>query len=661
MKTASKNEFTSKCFSPKLYLQSLKNSKVAGIGFLIIVLVVNALWVIGSAWGSSPFKTEVFTVTGGNIAPVSFLVFLSGAFLAYDHFGFLFKRKTSDFFHTLPQTRLCVFITFVASIFTWILLTILATFLTCAAIWSAFEFYAVEWSALLPMILGTFGSCAVFSGLVSLAILLSGTNSAFGAYLIAILGAPRVILNVFAFLVDHFSFTVEAKYTWLKYLEGIDYSYLFSIFNSGENKLGRFGSPAFNVFLLIEALVIFAIVGIIFVRRKSEYASTPFVYKSVHIALRSLIIVAILAGMFALGEIDPLIVGFTIILHFIFDLVSLKSAKTAAKSLVWYLLPVCLCFVIVGSALLTEKTFELFSPDEKNVVSISLHNEDNEKFEYFSNCNEINFNLWTKNKEAINAALNAYSESESLEYNDEIDYFSVIFVKFKKESGSECIRRVLATEQQIITILGGIKSEEENKETLSLPDWDKLKDPKIFIYSSIVPLTKEMYEQFKEEYTSLPFEKQAESEMKVDNIYIRFDLDGKTLFFLLSRESFPKTTSLIHNSHSSAKYEKHFKDALKALKDNENSKTRMIVMPTSKFVSYSDEEFICAELKKGAPFYKLYDALSESELSQPSEESKEKDLYHVKLLDEYYFFYLDDNVISLLEDMRYNNSGELYD
>ncbi len=648
MKSISKKSFFNEFFSKGLYVQGLKLSKVAGLGFLVITLFVNAVWIIVSAWSSSPNTTTI--ITGGNIAPLYFLVFISGAITSYDLFSFHRKRKNSDFFNSIPQTRLCVFLSFTASILTWIILTLAITFLSCSLIWSAFENYSVDWSALFPMISGAFCSCAVFSGIVVLCILFSGTASAFAAYLVSLLVAPRIIINVVIHFINQTQSTVIAEFTWLKYFIGAEYSYIYPILNFSKNQTGHFEKPAFIFSLLIEAFILFAISGVLFVRRKSEDTEKPYVYKPVHIILRASVILSILAATIAVEEIDFFVVGVTVILHFIYDLVSLKSAKKSVKSLGWYLLPVGLCFVLLGAGILAGEAFEFFSPNKKSTTAISVYsNEYDGILLTWFECNEINYKLWTTDEESINVALNALEEGKKSGgrlWNDyEFEAENSILIKFKNKNGKESLRKIPLSEQDYISILKGIKSEEENKKILSLPDLNEMKTPELFVYSSKEALTKEIYDQFAEEYNALSPEKQVESELYYNKIFIKFYLNEKVYCFHLDRESFPKTTKLIYDSpeHNSIESANFFKEQIKAIKDSTDDGKYLSVISATK------DEHMRVYISNSVLWDNFYNALDADALSDTSDINKR---YYVKLEDKYYFFSLDENLLAILREME---------
>lgn len=654
METVSKKDFSHKFFSKELYFQNLKRSRVVGIGFLIAILVLNCLWGIGSAWSSSQYKTKEVVITGGNIAPLYFMIFVLGIAMAYDAFSFQFKRKTSDFFHTLPQTRLCVFLTFTLSIFTWILLTLVATFLSCALIWSAFELYSVDWSALFPMIAGAFSSCAVVSGVVSLAIMISGTGSSCAVYIVSLFVAPRAILNVFISFFGLYKHTILIDHTWLKYFVGMERTYMFSVFNTAENKMGYFENPSFTISLLIEAFILFALSGIIFVKRKSEAASTPFLYKPVHIALRTAIILSILSltsilySLTSILYINYFIIFLSLLLHFIFDLISLKNAKKALTSLVWFLLPVGLCFLFSGSVTLSGKLFDFFGPKESNVVAVSIHSSKIKEYYDSLNFNEFNLNLWTTDEDAIKGALNALEESgkERAYYFDEAEHYShdSLIIKFKTKLGKEHFRRIIFSKENYTALIKGIKAEEENREKLTLPNWNLINNTELYVYIQNEELSKEIYDKFCEEYNALSAEKQAKSEAVRNVIYISFSSDEKEYMFYLDLESFPKTTSLIFNTNAQNALEraKQFKTKIKDILENDNQKDYLRV------VSATYNQHFDLYIENSVELDNFYNSLDVYALSDKSDIKKQ---YYVILGVDYYILSLDQNVISALREL----------
>ena len=104
-----------KFFSAKLYVQGLRKIRIPGVAMAAVIIALNSIYPIHQALEyrghSYPLK-EIETVW---FAPFGILVMLFAPLLVYAMFSYLNERRASDFFHALPQTRICVYVSFMSS------------------------------------------------------------------------------------------------------------------------------------------------------------------------------------------------------------------------------------------------------------------------------------------------------------------------------------------------------------------------------------------------------------------------------------------------------------------------------------------------------------------------------------------------------------------
>ena len=167
-------------FSFKLYSQGLRKVRTAGIAMAIVMIVLNA-WI--------PIRTidittkdlvygvtdGIFQVEAGQLAPFGLLVMLFAPLLVYNMFSYLNDRKSSDFYHALPQKRICVYISFMAAILTWIVSVLLASTLVNAMLFSFDRRYTVTPKTILLTVLGFLLLALVTAGFMALSMMLTGT------------------------------------------------------------------------------------------------------------------------------------------------------------------------------------------------------------------------------------------------------------------------------------------------------------------------------------------------------------------------------------------------------------------------------------------------------------------------------------------------------
>ena len=166
-------------FSKGLYLQGLRKIRTAGIAMAIVIIAINALvptvCMIESQF-SFPGMTHTVQEIGANMAaPAGLSVILFAPILTYVMFSYLNERKSSDFYHALPQKRVCVYTSFVAAILTWIAGTLIASMLLNSILWACARWYDASVSVMVMSTLAYFITALVMMGFMVLAMTVTGT------------------------------------------------------------------------------------------------------------------------------------------------------------------------------------------------------------------------------------------------------------------------------------------------------------------------------------------------------------------------------------------------------------------------------------------------------------------------------------------------------
>ena len=117
-----KNKF----FNFKLYIEGIKQTKIIGLFSAIILAFLSvAPWLL-----NMPEKNiaNVYSVNLYSVMIVLYLLFtVITPLLTLYLFRFLNQRNGSDFFHAIPCTRICLFVSYYLAIITWILALALFT------------------------------------------------------------------------------------------------------------------------------------------------------------------------------------------------------------------------------------------------------------------------------------------------------------------------------------------------------------------------------------------------------------------------------------------------------------------------------------------------------------------------------------------------------
>lgn len=122
-------------FSGRIYLDTLRRLRLLGFG-LVILAAGSVLVELSSLFSftKDPYRAERVLI------PVNFgiwltaIALLGSAALVGQAFFFLYKRNGSDFYHSLPCSRLCLGVSVTAAVLTWLYAALLLGILACAAL-----------------------------------------------------------------------------------------------------------------------------------------------------------------------------------------------------------------------------------------------------------------------------------------------------------------------------------------------------------------------------------------------------------------------------------------------------------------------------------------------------------------------------------------------
>ena len=115
-----------KLFDFGLYLDSLRRTALVGGLFTALMSVQSVIVVIGFLISASETKSRMlgqYTITTVGLLEINPMIFiiplLAVPLLMFTLFGFLTKRSASDFWHSIPFSRECVYTTFILAAFSW--------------------------------------------------------------------------------------------------------------------------------------------------------------------------------------------------------------------------------------------------------------------------------------------------------------------------------------------------------------------------------------------------------------------------------------------------------------------------------------------------------------------------------------------------------------
>ncbi len=263
-------------FNVRLYLDGLRQLRIIGILFTILIGLVTAV---------IPVMRYLDTLDWDEIAPVGIdylqmnplviLLFCAVAPLMTLYlFSFLNKRNSSDFYHAFPANRECVFLSLFASVSTWIAGILLISSLVSVVTYGIFpQLYTVNYTSILLVSLNTFAGAVFIAAAVAIAMTVTGTVFTNLLVALILIFFPRLLLELVISGIQS-AFPLVRGLEFVPLLSSrfnVPVGFVFSIFVNGTFN-GGLTQWSSGIYTLVVGLLYTAIATILFVKRRSESA-----------------------------------------------------------------------------------------------------------------------------------------------------------------------------------------------------------------------------------------------------------------------------------------------------------------------------------------------------------------------------------------------------
>lgn len=454
----------SKFFSLSLMWEGIKQTKSVGICLTVISLIVACFNPFMLLLNGSEASFHA-VIVNEFVAPIFSMFYFIPAILIFGLFGFLNKRNSSDFYHSVPLNRSCVYITYAATTMVWCIFIMLVSTFSSYILYSFVPNVMITpyfiWIALYSSFIAAFLAMSI--ALVAMG--LSGNFFSDIVTFLLLMFAPRLIISAFTSalssavpIVSLDSIPLLRPYVnilFVPFESGVAYSELLT---------------DWGIMLYSFVLAVIYFVGGFFIHRarKSESAESAVAFKGVRHVIRSLIgIVPTLFICYSLtskirngsnssldGEgLAPIILlfaGLSIIAYFVYEFIATRSAKKLLYSIPLYLIVVAFdaAFIFVGQAV--SNSIINTVPIQSDIQSVSVRCMDQNYFyEGIKPYQEWKAkNIDYENKELIkmlsdglNSNVNTIKNGSFLDsaYNG---YYSEYRVVFHCKGGNDISRKV---------------------------------------------------------------------------------------------------------------------------------------------------------------------------------------------------------------------------
>ena len=553
-------------FSLKLYLQGLKKIRAVGIAGAICIIVLNAIIpiiaIIENSAGWPGTVRHIDEVTIGMFAPFGLLVMLFAPLTVLLMFSYLNERSKSDFYHSLPQTRACVYVSFLSAVLSWLTAILIASALVNSLLWTMAPYYHLSLISVLISLLDQFILTVLMIGFMCLAMTLTGTSISNVLIFALVALFVRTSGTIFIYSVEEVTPIFLLSESWLKIFSFeyfLPWNLLVETF-SGKS-VTDFG---LLIYSLIIGLILIAVSGILYIKRRSEIAgqSAPnkllqLIYRSA-VTLPFLLIIVFCMVMDGIESYLVILLAIALLVYLLFELMTTKNVKSMFKSLKNFYIPVLAAFVFLCGIYVTRNSIISVQPSPDEISGITILVGSN----YGGTYEDIQTADITVNEPEANKII-----SESLiEYiNNGFDrrgnaYMRKIRVLITLDSGRKIGRGVYVTEDDYDLIYEYFASSEQYGDALvKLPENKEINNVSVsdrYIGIETSGGTNAFWSSFVDEYNSLTREEKIALKQLSKQYAYRADVMslnvsgyvGTTHFsswYVITEEYTPKTMAAV--------------------------------------------------------------------------------------------------------------------
>ncbi len=286
-------------FNLKFFIMSFKQLMNLGLISTVIMVLFSVLPVISAAMRIEEYnmveKTQTLITVSfiGSNNTILLLFVVVAPVLALYGWNFLTKRNACDFYHALPYTRKCMYISRLAAIVAWQTAIVMITYLSTVIVYKVYgDIFAVSYASIFRMFLAMWCASMLCIAAVTLACCITGNLINNICVTGIVLFFVRVIVTMITavmssavpvLLSDKVNILLDNSYN---IIVGI-VMYAFAGIGDGINSIVM--SPVSNIYTIVLAVIYFIVAGVIFGRRKSESAGHMAINRKMQFVLRMVV------------------------------------------------------------------------------------------------------------------------------------------------------------------------------------------------------------------------------------------------------------------------------------------------------------------------------------------------------------------------------------
>lgn len=294
-----------KIFSIKLFINNFLQLKVMGILGTVLITLFSVLSIVSQGIRMIEYTKEGISVNGsmsggvsttylgaGELWPLVLTFVFVTPVLMLMAFSYNNKRNSSDFYNSLPYTRLNMYLTKLSAVFTWQVIVYV-----CAVVGIVFsiavykKYFVYSVSTITWIIIGTFICNLLCGAVIALACSLTGS-------LMSNICLTGIILFIPAILRVMITSGISALFDYASNIQvvpliGVERNMISALIVGGSMNGIQYNEILLNKGYMVYSLVlaiVYAVIGYLcFVRRKSEVAGKAALGNKIHVIIRTVI------------------------------------------------------------------------------------------------------------------------------------------------------------------------------------------------------------------------------------------------------------------------------------------------------------------------------------------------------------------------------------
>lgn len=446
-------------FNGRLWWEGMKRLRVLGFGVALLSMTVSAL--IPATILIDDLMTKyryvwdqsVRTVnTGTHCIPLAFLPWLMPIFVLV-MFSFLFKRKESDFYHSIPYTRTCIYTTYTAAVLTWVWGITALCALVSGILWAVNPYVIFSVGTLVRWTVASGLASTLLCAIMVLAVSLCGNlaTALLNFFVFSVL--PRTACFLIGLLLDD---VTRSKLIDLHSFMGgfftLKWFLPISIIEFAKVELGigaDFYDTSVYVYTAVVSVLLLIGACICYQRRKSETAGNSAPNVKMQHAFRiifSLPIALIAVTMCVAGEfmLTCIIAVVLLLVYYLYELITTKQIKRLWKATPYLgvLLACCLVFLGIYHAIRAAVLYWEIEPEDIQAVELvdSCYGFDR-RINYFHFEDDGMFPLKSEDPILIGVAADMLKNTQEMQRKDP-HYYSQREIKLYLKNGLVITRYV---------------------------------------------------------------------------------------------------------------------------------------------------------------------------------------------------------------------------